>query len=173
MRINLRVALISLVSLVTLGAAWPALVDSGLIGPYPAGGNQKSVTLVVDYGVDSKRRVQYFDLMNLSNDVTGWDLFKKAQLTVQGTDQFSTGFVCRVAGWPKPKNQDCSDTPTYSEGHWAYYVTNSSLGSGWLLSGQGAATHKPECAGYEGWSWIAPGEDSHPPRFETKARACQ
>jgi hypothetical protein len=172
-RLNLRVALIGLVTLVAIGAVWSGLWDSGLIGPTKAGGKQKSVTLVIDYGIESNRPVKSEDLINLPSDVKGWDLFKAANLSVQGTDQFPSGFVCRIEEWPKKTLQDCADTPAFDEGHWAYYVTNSSMGSGWLLSGQGAATHMPECAGYEGWSWIAPGEESKPPRYPVTHRGCQ
>jgi hypothetical protein len=173
MRINPRVALIGLVALVVIGALWSGILDGRFLGATPAGGNQKSVTLVIDYGIESNRQVKAVDLINLPSDVKGWDLFKAANLLVQGTDQFPSGFVCRIKGWPKNSEQDCADTPTYSEGHWAYYVTNASVGSGWMLSGQGAAMHKPDCAGYEAWVWVSPGEESKPPRYEPKAQACQ
>lgn len=159
-------------ALVAIGALWSGLMESGLIGPAAAGGSQKKVTLVIDYGTKSNRPMQTFELKNLPGDIKGWDLFKSANLSVRGTDPFPSGFVCRIDGWPNKAQQDCADTPNFAEGHWAYYVTNSSLGSGWLLSGQGAATHIPECAGYEGWSWVAPGEDSKPPRYPVSQRGC-
>ncbi|MEO0027878.1 MAG: hypothetical protein RL716_1209 [Actinomycetota bacterium] len=101
MRINLRVALIGLVALVAIGAVWSGILDGRFLGATPAGGNQKSVTLVIDYGIDSNRAVKSVDLINLPSDVKGWDLFNAANLSVQGTDQFPSGFVCRIEGWPK------------------------------------------------------------------------
>jgi hypothetical protein len=172
MRLNLRVALLGLIALVAVGAACSSLGDAGLISSSPVGTKPKNATLVIDYGVESKRPVKTFDLVDLPSDVKGWDLFRLAKLSVQGTAQFPSGFVCRVDGWPTLANQDCADTPSYLEGHWAYFVTNSSIGPGWILSGQGAAMHKPECGGFEGWSWVSSGRQPKPPRFEVQIRGC-
>ena len=171
MRNNLRVAFIGLLTLVIMGAIWSAFST-------PRTGNggttaAKSVTLVVDFGKHSNRPVKSFALDDLPATVKGWDLFAAANLQVEGTSQYPTGFVCRISGWPAKANQDCEDTPTYNEGHWAYYVTGEELGSGWMLSGLGAAMHSPNCAGYEGWSWVDPGAESSPPRFKPAIRACK
>lgn len=173
MRINLRVALAGLIALVAIGAVWSGLADAKPLAAVTAGGSLKSATLVIDYGTKSNRPIASFDLMDLPTGASGWDLFQAAGIAVQGTDQFPSGFVCRIDGWPNKSLQDCADTPAFDEGHWAYYVTNSSIGSGWVWSGQGAATHIPGCGGYEGWSWVAPGEDAKPPRFSISPRACK
>jgi hypothetical protein len=133
----------------------------------------KTVTVVVDFGKKSGRATRVIALSNISTSATGWTLLTQTKLKIEGTQQYPTGFVCRIAGWPTSKQQDCADTPTYKEGHWAYYVTSFSRGGGWLLSGQGAASHVPDCAGYEGWSWIAGGEANKPPRFKVDNRACK
>ena len=133
----------------------------------------KTVTVVVDFGKKSGRATRVISLSNVSTSATGWALLTQTKLKIEGTQQYPTGFVCRIAGWPTSKQQDCADTPTYKEGHWAYYVTSFSRGGGWLLSGQGAASHVPDCAGYEGWSWIAGGEANKPPRFKVDNRACK
>jgi hypothetical protein len=174
MRNSLRLALIGLVALVAVG--WFATNQQPpVVAPSASASSESSkpVTLVVDFGKDSGRPVLSYDLQGVTNGSTGWDLFTLANLHVQGTQQFPAGFVCRINGWPSEAAQDCADTPTYKEGHWAYYVTSLQLGGGWLLSGQGASAHTPECAGYEGWVWVAPGQESSPPRFKVQTRGCK
>ena len=173
MRFNLRVVLVSLVALVAAGVFLPGLGSKTWFAPSVAGGGEKFATLVIDYGSASGLPVQSFDLDALSPTTKGWDLFEAAGLQVQGTDQFPSGFVCRINDWPTKETQDCADTPSFQEGHWAYYVTNARMGYGWLLSGQGAAAHEPDCAGYEGWSWVGAGQEAQPPRFQTLMRGCQ
>lgn len=170
MRTNLRVALWLLIALVAVGGTWKA-VDSRA-GDVDSAAT-KRVTLVIDFGAASKLP----DVIKVLDDVkqtsAGWSLFKAAGVDAQGTDEFPSGFVCRLEGWPSELQQDCADTPTYAEGHWAYYVTNSEISAGWLLSGQGAATHVPECGGYEGWKWVAPGEETSPPSLQPVVEKCQ
>jgi hypothetical protein len=133
----------------------------------------RTVTLVIDFSAQSGLATKVISLNELPEKTTGWRLFSLAKLKVQGTQQFPNGFVCRIAGWPKVKQQDCADNPSFKEGHWAYYVTNFQLGPGWLLSGQGAASHIPDCGGYEGWSWTPGGQANKPPRFKVSVRACK
>ena len=161
-----------LVALVAIGLAWPGLTGGSKRSLEPIEHQSKTVTLVIDFGDESGRPVESFDLTSIKGDAKGWDLFSAAGLDVLGTDQFPTGFVCRIEGWPGVESRDCADTPTFSEGHWAYYVTNTKLGSGWILSGQGAAMHEPKCAGYEGWSWVKGNEDAQAPRFKPTHREC-
>lgn len=153
MRFTLRKVLIGLVALSVIG--WAV---SALPAEQPDTSQGGTVTLVVDFGSSSGlepliRKVEKFQ-------GTGWELFAAAGVPVEGTAEFPTGFVCRIAELPAPVSQDCLDTPKFSEGSWAYFVTNSELGAGWLLSGAGAATHRPECGGFEGWLWVEPGESS-------------
>jgi hypothetical protein len=133
----------------------------------------KSVTLVIDYGAGSKLATKVVDLTDIPSSTSGWALFSLARQRVQGTQQFPIGFVCRINGWPTVTRQNCAGTPAYRDGHWAYYVTNYQLGQGWILSGQGAATHIPDCGSYEGWSWIPGGQPNRPPRYKAETRACK
>lgn len=164
MRFTLRKVLIGLVALAVIGWAFSGLKSQNAAPvANPAQVQQDSnstgaVTLVVDFGPESGlepiiRKVEKFS-------GTGWELFAAAGVRVEGTAEFPTGFVCRIADVPASSDQDCLDTPKFSEGSWAYFVTNSELGSGWLLSGAGAATHRPECGGFEGWLWVEPGQSS-------------
>jgi hypothetical protein len=127
----------------------------------PANSISKNVTLVVDFGKQSRRPIRVIAVNDIAQTLTGWNLFSLAKLKVQGTTQYPRGFVCRIEGWPTAKQQDCSSTPSFRSGHWAYYVTNFQLGGGWLLSGQGAGSHIPDCGGYEGWSWISDSQTRH------------
>jgi hypothetical protein len=158
-----------LIALVAVGGLWSA-GNSDATNVESAAG--KKVTLVIDFGEGSSRPPRVERLEALDQRASGWSLFASAGVAVEGTAQFPTGFVCRVAGWPSKANQNCADTPSYAEGHWAYYVTKRDIGVGWILSGQGAATHVPECGGYEGWKWVGPGEVSSPPRTSPKLEAC-
>jgi hypothetical protein len=177
MRINLRIALVALIALVAVGSIWSANFasnrDSNRETAPTKSSDTKRVTLVIDFGSDSGVAVRSFELNDIPQNTTGWNLFGLAHLPVQGTQQFPEGFICRIDGRPNLREQNCTDTPSFAEGHWAYYVTNHELSSGWILSGQGAATHIPECGSYEGWSWVPGGTESKPPRFETSTRACK
>jgi hypothetical protein len=173
MRLNLRLALMLLIALVAVGGVWSGLNSpqssdnsSATVGPL------KSATLVVDFGSDSGRETKVIQLADLPNAATGWDLLVRADVAVQGTDQYPTGFVCRIDGWPTEQAEACDETPAYSDGHWAYFVTSKKLGGGWLLSGQGAATHVVECGGFEGWKWVGPNDDSTPPRVSPEVGDC-
>jgi hypothetical protein len=161
------------VPLLAFAVAVGLLAPSATVAARAENSISKTVTVVVDFGKKSGRATRVIALSNISTSATGWTLLAQTKLKIEGTQQYPTGFVCRIAGWPTSKQQDCADTPTYKEGHWAYYVTSFSRGGGWLLSGQGAASHVPDCAGYEGWSWIAGGEANKPPRFKVENRACK
>lgn len=173
MRLNLRVALVLLIALVAIGGLWsgfttaPSENDLGK----PAR-EQKIVTLVIDFGEKSGLPVRVLKVDNLSTEATGWDVLLQSGTKVQGTSQYPSGFVCRIDGWPSESVQACDDTPSFSEGHWAYFVTSKSLGGEWIMSGQGAATHVPECGAFEGWKWLGPGEDSTPPTESPKLGVC-
>ena len=174
MRLNLRVALILLIGLVAAGGLWSGFqsprsesVDSA------AEASLKSVTLVVDFGADSGRQVKTLKVENLPKDASGWDVIVKSGTAVKGTIQYPTGFVCRLDGWPTEGSQDCADTPAFTEGHWAYFVTSKKLGNGWLLSGQGAASHISSCGEFEGWKWVGSGEDVTPPDVVPAVGDCQ
>ena len=121
------------------------------------------VSLVIDFGAESGltpliKCVRGFNLPSgsVSNQLNGWQLFAKAGVAVAGTADFAVGFVCRLAGYPSVADQPCTSTPTYSQGHWAYFYAQAgqaSLGQ-WAFSGAGAAMHKPVCGGAEGWLFV-------------------
>ncbi len=134
---------------------------------------QKVVTLVIDFGKKSQIPMKVITLNDVPATSTGWDMFGLAAVTIQGTDQFPTGFACRIAGWPSKVAENCKKTPAYSAGHWAYFVTNSQLSASWVISGVGASMHIPDCGGYEGWSWVAPGANAEPPRLKISRRGCK
>jgi hypothetical protein len=169
MRLNLRVALWLLIALVAVGGLWSTAQTDATQSD---SANGKRVTLVIDFGAVSGLQTRVEALEKVSQAATGWSLFETAGISAEGTSEFPTGFLCRLEGWPTHADQDCADTPKYSEGHWAYYVTSSAIGSGWLLSGRGAATHVPECGGYEGWKWVEAGEEPSPPRLKPVIKKC-
>lgn len=173
MRLNLRVALFLLIGLVALGGVWSGLTTSETTGSRANGDvAEKSVALVIDFGPDSGRKVKVVKVANLKFNATGWDVLVHAGMKVQGTDQYPTGFVCRIEGWPSEKNESCDGTPAYSKGHWAYFLSSTKIGGNWMLSGQGAATHVPECGDVEGWKWVAPNKEVTQPTVKPDADEC-
>ena len=165
MRLNLRVALFLLIGLVAIGGVWSGSQSSSST-------DDKSATVVIDFGADSGREPKVIELTGVPAEQTGWDLLVRAEVDVQGTAQYPTGFVCRLDGWPTVAAETCDETPAYSDGHWAYYVTSHEISKGWLLSGQGAATHVVECGGFEGWKWVGPREEATPPSVSPEIREC-
>lgn len=164
MRFSLRKVLLGLIALVVIGWFFSGLglqkagSEANPTQPQQGSSITGPVTLVVDFGSDSGLEPIIRKVENFGG--TGWQLFAAAGISVEGTAEFPTGFICRIAEYPEREKQNCLDTPKFSEGSWVYFVTDSKLGSGWMLSGAGAATHHPECGGYEGWLWVGPGESS-------------
>ena len=116
--------------------------------------NESGVSLIIDFGKSSDREPLVRCAQNFEG--SGWQLFAAAGVEVRGTDEFATGFVCRVADWPSVEMQPCTSTPTPAQGTWAYFVSNEA--NSWLFSGQGAAMRKPKCGTAEGWRFVEPGE---------------
>ncbi len=173
MRLNLRLALFLLIGLVAIGGAWSGLHTSSSTGEETSNSlDVKSATLVIDFGDDSGRSPTTIALKDLPAAATGWDLLVESGVSLEGTDRYPTGFVCRLDGWPTEAAEACDETPSYADGHWAYYVTSKDISHGWLLSGQGASTHVVDCGGFEGWKWVGPGEESTPPRMAPAASEC-
>jgi hypothetical protein len=162
MKISLRMVLVALVALVAIG---------GLISTIPSAepskqsstsanfhdgqcSNESGVSLIIDFGKSSGRE----PLVRCAHDFegNGWQLFAAAGVEVSGTDEFATGFVCRVADWPSVAEQPCTSTPTAAQGTWAYFVSNEA--NGWQFSGQGAAMRRPKCGTAEGWRFVESGE---------------
>lgn len=158
-----RAALIALLLLVAVGGAlsWEfektepessqTVVPNFVEGECTSNG----VTLVIDFGTDSNLDSIVRCAQNFEG--SGWDLFAATEIEAIGTDAYPVGFVCRVENYPSSGQQDCADTPKYSEGSWGYYFVN---GSGyWQVSGVGAAAREPECGYAEGWRFLLPGEN--------------
>lgn len=173
MRLNLRVALFLLIGLVAIGGAWSGLqTSSSTDAEASIGPGMKSATLVIDFGDKSGKAPKTIELNDLPAAATGWDLLVESGVALAGTAQYPTGFVCRLDGWPTEAAEACDETPSYADGHWAYYVTSKDISQGWLLSGQGASSHVVDCGGVEGWKWVGPREESTPPRIAPAAREC-
>ena len=185
----LRATLIGLVALAAIATFWPAVssaigfkIDWGsepehssmaavANGPCAAVG----VSIVVDFGTTSKKPVSSECVGMVTDPLTGWEYISLFDHKVQGTDQYPTGFVCRIDGFPSMTNQDCKDTPTYSEGTWAYYQASSANGGAWKPSPVGAAMTHPGCGSYEGWRFISAGQSTATefPRVSPKPFVCK
>lgn len=154
MRIRLRTVLLILIALVTVGSIWRAssvveptaqptatatFVDGSCDAEHPG------VSTFIDFGDD--RADMAYCALNFNG--SGWDLLTE-RIDVEGTSEYPTGFVCRIEGWPTAEEQDCADTPTYSEGSWVYWVADSKT-NGWSMSGTGSSMRKPECGASEAW----------------------
>jgi hypothetical protein len=111
------------------------------------------VTVVVDFG----QSVYRAPIIRCANNFQGtsWDVFKATGLEVDGTKQYPIGFACRIENYPTTTDQNCLDTPKYSEGSWGYFVYTEELG--WKVSPVGSATRQAECGSAEGWLFIGPG----------------
>jgi hypothetical protein len=166
----LRVTLIGLVLLVALAGLAKALGFEISVSSKPSPSSSATyrdgtcdrtdsgVTVVVDFGSSSSRTSLIRCVAN-GTGLSGWQLFEAAGIRVEGTSQYPSGFVCRVAGWPSVKNQPCTSTPTLAQGSWAYF--RSSLDQpGWHFALVGAGTTKPACGQTEGWRFVTASEAS-------------
>jgi hypothetical protein len=185
----LRATLIGLVALAGIATFWPAL--SSAVGFKVDWGSEpkhasmaavakgacagKGVTVVVDFGTTGKKPLSTECVGMMTDPLTGWEFISLFDHKVQGTDQYPSGFVCRIDGFPSVANQDCKDTPTYAEGTWAYYQASVANGGVWKPSPVGAAMTHPSCGSYEGWRFIAAGESTagERPRFTPKPFDCK
>lgn len=114
---------------------------------------QEGVTIVVDFGesVDSEPIIR----CAIDFAGTGWEVFQATEITVSGTSQYPVGFACRIENFPLSSEQNCVDTPNYSEGSWGYFVFSQE--SGWQVSQVGSAAREAVCGSAEGWLFIGPG----------------
>lgn len=134
---------------------------------------ENGVSLVVDFGTSSGREPVATCIKNFKG--TGWTLFSASNLKVSGTDEFPTGFVCRIGDWPSVESQPCTSTPTPTEGTWAYFVASEGTFGDWQFSGQGASMHKPKCGAVEGWRFVEAGEvgSQSLPRLKPQTFSCK
>jgi hypothetical protein len=157
MPFRLRTVLIALVALVAAGSIWNTLsaaapTESSKKAAAPTvfvedkcNFEAQGVTEVIDYG-DGTQPLIYCAADFVG---TGWDLLND-HVSVEGTSDYPTGFVCRINDVPNVENQDCANTPTYEEGSWAYFIADLDS-AGWVLSGTGASMRNPECGTSEAW----------------------
>lgn len=115
---------------------------------------QPGVTIVVDFG-DS---TDLDPIIRCANNFagTGWEVFQAAAIDVSGTSQYPVGFACRIENFPPSSEQNCMDTPKYSEGSWGYFVYTQE--TGWQVSQVGSAARDAQCGSAEGWLFIGPGK---------------
>lgn len=175
MKISLRMVLIALVALVAVGSMVSTIPSEKPLsqGSFAEGqcGEKEGVSLVVDFGTSSNRET--LERCALDFKQTGWDIFAAVGLEVDGTSEYPTGFVCRLAGWPTIEAQPCSKTPTAAQGSWAYF--SAAEDKGWQFSGQGAAMRKPSCGNVEGWRFVESGEVASQswPRVDAQTSSCK
>ena len=158
------IVLSALILLVVAGSALSWAFENNIIEPssknqievsYTEGAcEQNGVTLVVDFGELANRE----PIIRCARDFsgTGWEIFQATAVDVAGTNQYPVGFACRIEDFPTSAEQNCLDTPKYSEGSWGYFVFTKE--SGWQVSQVGSATRNPECGSAEGWLFIGPGK---------------
>lgn len=171
----LRAVLFALIGLVAIGSAISVkpLTPSSSFAKVSDGACVNSgVTLVVDFGqTDAESLVKC--VQDFSG--TGWKIFHAAEIDVQGTAEYPKSFVCRIAEFPSLSSEDCQGTPSFVTGTWVYFhssVKNKS--SGWLRSGQGAASRKPGCGDFEGWRFvIGESKANQVPDIEPKPFTCK
>ena len=164
MKISLRPVLIGLILLVGLIGLTRVVPATSVDGEATQGActvDNPGVTLVVDFGLESKlpaivKCAGGFNSASspVSNEMNGWQVFEAAGVPVEGTLDFPVGFACRIADFPKATDQDCQTTPSYAEGHWAYFNATTSPAKGWQFSGTGSANRKPTCGSVEGWLFV-------------------
>jgi hypothetical protein len=168
-KISLRPVLIGLILLVgvlSLVRIVPAtqVVEKAKLGACNI--ENPGVTLVIDFGSESKKPplikcAANFNLASnaVSNELNGWQVFQATGVSVEGTADIAVGFACRIAGYPSKSSQSCDKTPSYAEGHWAYFYAQNKPKKGWQFSGTGSLNRKPACGSAEGWLFVK-GEDS-------------
>ena len=190
MRISLRPVLLGLILLVAV---------VGLVQVVPATNSQPNATsgasdgqctsehpgvsVVVDFGIEADQApvvkcASGFNVASssVSNQLSGWQLFAAAGLKVEGTSEYPVGFACRIEGYPAPTDQPCTSTPTYAQGHWAYFYATAG-DTKWHFSAAGSADRKPNCGDVDGWLFVK-GETTNgtsaaaAPSFEPKAFRC-
>jgi len=158
------VVLSALILLVVVGSVLTWAFDNNVITESSSRGvsvdfnegscDASGVTIVVDFGDTS----DLDPVIRCANDFQGssWEVFEATGLKVEGTKQYPIGFACRIENEPSVTDQNCLDTPKYSEGSWGYFIYTAELG--WQVSGVGSAARQAQCGVAEGWMFIGPGK---------------
>lgn len=132
-----------------------------------ASGEANGVTVIVEF--QQKSRSFCVEHQNQ----TGWQLLNQISAEPQGTEQYPSGFVCKLFGYPN--DQDCKDTPTATEGSWNYFFATAEQPDTWIYSVTGAGIRKPKCGDAEAWVFAeASGfETAAPPVAKPQTTVCE
>ena len=174
------IVLSALILLVVAGSVLSWALDNKVIETTPAkqievsyregACEQPGVTIVVEFGDSSEREPIVRCADNFIGN--GWEVFQATAIDVIGTNQYPVGFACRIENFPSSSDQNCIDTPKYSEGTWGYFVFTEE--TGWQVSQVGSAARGAECGSAEGWLFIGPGQQDSGlvPKFIPETVAC-
>lgn len=175
-----RVALLALIGIVALAAAWQSVGSLVKVESQPTAhghtailtgtckGNQsEGVTLIVEY--DSKT----FSACGLPAGKTGWDVLGEFGAKPLGTLQYPVGFVCKLFDFPT--QEDCQTTPDAKLGTWNYFYATASQGNHWIYAVTGASIRKPKCGDVEGWVFEVPtsSESAEAPKTSPEPITCK
>lgn len=129
--------------------------------------SQNGVSMVIEF--DQQAKVFCVEHQGQS----GWQLLNEISAKPQGTEQYPSGFVCKLFDYPS--EQDCKDTPQPSEGVWNYFFATAEQGNTWIYSVTGAGIRKPKCGDVEAWVFAEPTgyESAEPPKTQPKPLVCQ
>jgi hypothetical protein len=151
----------------------PSAEQASEAGPQPLDGAcseaNPGVTLIVDFGQSSNRQP-----VEKCVDVftgTGWELFKAANVAVEGTAKYPE-FACRIEGFPSADHQDCGETASFDKGYWSYFYADAVKAQSWTMSPVGAADRNPGCGEVEGWVYVAADNASATPAPKAQPFVC-
>lgn len=159
--------LLAVAALALLPAAVPAPAHAAGTAGYCK--DASGTTVVVDFtalGGDVVVRCS----ARAGSSTSGVEALQAAGLTVTGTAQYGTNFVCRIAGRPGPEEElavqgdegyqeDCNGTPP-ENARWGYWQARN--GGSWRYSQTGAGTSSTTAGGFEGWRFLMNGDSSVP-----------
>ena len=126
------------------------------------------ITLIVEFGpLDQESLTRC--VQNFSGN--SWDLFKAAELTVEGTANYPDSFVCRIQDSPSADEEPCDGTPNMQTGSWVYFVANADdEPRRWQRSPVGAASRTPKCGDSE--AWVFTRDSSASPKIPPSTNEC-
>ena len=146
-----RAVLLFLLAIVAIGSVTTTSNNSespvaqALDGPCSEAGT----TLVIEYGPLERESI-----VRCVQDFSGnsWELFEAADLTVEGTANYPSSFVCRIQNLPSTEIEPCDGTPSVQTGSWIYFLANADdKPRKWQRSPVGASSRKPQCGDSEAW----------------------
>ena len=154
MRIRFGAVLVGLVLLVAAGQLITlAPSESTQNGKQLISGQCQSegVSLVVDFGELREKGIATC-VSNYTGN--GWGIFSAANLEINGTLEYPNSFMCRIIGLPDEGREDCSGTPSPTNGYWKYFYASHESGNKWIYSPIGAASRQTTCGDVEGWLFV-------------------